>query len=43
MRKRNDEVTIDMAATPTVMAPRHRPCIWLEFDDGQRSAFVVRA
>jgi hypothetical protein len=40
MRKRNDEVTVDMAPAPTVMAPQHRPCIWLEFDDG--SAVGVR-
>src|ERR1700694_591929 len=34
MRKRNDEVIVDMAPGPTVMAPQHRPRIWLEFDDG---------
>jgi serine/threonine protein phosphatase PrpC len=40
MRKRNDEVMVDMAPGPTVMAPQRRPRIWLEFDDG--SAVGVR-
>ena len=40
MRKRSDEVMVDMAPGPTVMAPQHRPRIWLEFDDG--SAVGVR-
>ena len=40
MRKRNDEVMVDMAPGPIAMAPQHRPRIWLEFDDG--SAVGVR-
>ncbi|MCW2729923.1 MAG: serine/threonine protein phosphatase [Mycobacterium sp.] len=40
MRKRNEEVMVDMAPGPTPMAPQHRPRIWLEFDDG--SAVGVR-
>jgi hypothetical protein len=31
---------IDMALGPAIMAPQHRPRIWLEFDDG--SAVGVR-
>jgi FHA domain len=40
MRKRNDEVMVDMAPGPVPMAPQGQPRIWLEFDDG--SAVRVR-